>query len=123
MDKNPDKWWIVKPSCSSQGKGIWFTKDYNQIAFKSNIIVSHYIDNPLLINGFKFDLRIYILVTSINPLVIYIYEEGLARFATQKFVALGQDTKSKFAHLTNFSINKKNINFVSNEDAQEDDKG
>jgi tubulin polyglutamylase TTLL5 len=48
----------------------------------NSLVVSHYISNPLLINDFKFDLRIYIAVTSVNPLKVYIYEEGLARFAT-----------------------------------------
>ena len=42
---------------------------------KRNWIISKYI-NPHLINGFKYDLRIYILVTSFNPLIIYIYKNG-----------------------------------------------
>jgi tubulin polyglutamylase TTLL5 len=50
-----------------------------------NYVVSQYIGNPLLVNGYKFDLRIYVALTSINPLRIYIYEEGLARFATCKY--------------------------------------
>jgi len=62
-----------------------------------------------LINGFKFDLRIYVAITSVNPLKIYIYEEGLARFATEKYDGNFRDTKNVFSHLTNYSINKKNI--------------
>lgn len=51
----------------------------------SNYIVSEYISNPLLFDGFKFDLRIYVALLSVNPLRIYIYEEGLTRFATSKY--------------------------------------
>ena len=57
----------------------------------SSLVVSHYIDNPLLINRLKFDLRIYVAVTGINPLRIYVYEEGLARFATEEYDHLSED--------------------------------
>lgn len=64
---------------------------------------------PHLINGFKYDLRVYVLVTSYDPLTVYIYEDGLVRFATQAYST--KNKKDIFCHLTNFSINKKATNY------------
>jgi tubulin polyglutamylase TTLL5 len=50
------------------------------------MVVAKYIDNPLLVNGHKWDLRLYVTVTSYDPLVVYLYEEGLVRFATVRYV-------------------------------------
>uniref|UniRef100_A0A2K5JBR3 Tubulin--tyrosine ligase-like protein 5 n=1 Tax=Colobus angolensis palliatus TaxID=336983 RepID=A0A2K5JBR3_COLAP len=75
-DRGP---WIVKPVASSRGRGVYLINNPNQISLEENILVSRYINNPLLIDDFKFDVRLYVLVTSYDPLVIYLYEEGLAR--------------------------------------------
>ena len=67
-------------------------------------MVQQYIDNPLLINGYKFDLRVYVAVTSVNPLRVYVYNEGLCRFASEKYNM--DNVKNIYSHLTNYSINK-----------------
>lgn len=56
---------------------------------------------------------------------MYVYREGLVRFATEKYHSgsNNQDEGSVYAHLTNYSINKKNENYVQNADAEEDDSG
>jgi tubulin polyglutamylase TTLL4 len=64
---------------------------------------------PHLINGYKYDLRLYVFITSYEPLTIYLYHEGLVRFATQPYNT--KNTKVRFAHLTNFSVNKKATNY------------
>lgn len=68
---------------------------------------------PFLVDGFKFDLRIYVLLCGVDPLRIYIYKEGLARFATEEYESpnLG-NLQNLFMHLTNYAINKDSYNFI-----------
>ena len=44
-----------------------------KIKNRKEYLISEYISNPHLINNFKYDLRIYILVTSYDPLRIYFF--------------------------------------------------
>ena len=77
-----------------------------------NFIVQKYLWTPYLIDGLKFDLWIYVLLLSIDPLNILIYEEGIARFATEKYDLFKKDGYlHQFMHLTNYAINKENNDF------------
>eukprot|EP00792_Barthelona_sp_PAP020_P007088 TRINITY_DN3103_c0_g2_i1.p1 TRINITY_DN3103_c0_g2~~TRINITY_DN3103_c0_g2_i1.p1 ORF type:complete len:844 (-),score=162.77 TRINITY_DN3103_c0_g2_i1:51-2582(-) len=120
--------YIVKPSASAQGKGIYLISDPSQLDAslleETTCVVQEYINDPFLINGFKFDLRIYVLVLSVDPLKIYIYDEGLARFATSPFSKVtNENAANLFMHLTNYAINKHNENFIFNSNDQRDDEG
>ena len=78
-------------------------------------VVQRYIKNPLLIDGLKFDLRIYVLIAGTEPLRAYIYEDGLARFATERYSEPNDYNLSHtFVHLTNYSLNKNNPHYVYN---------
>ena len=112
----------MKPSNSSRGRGIHIIDDINDLNVDELSIISRYVTNPLLINGYKFDLRIYVVVTCYEPLRIYVYKEGLARFASETYTAKF-NKNNKYMHLTNYSINKKNEHFVQNESAENDDFG
>ena len=85
-------------------------------------VISRYVTNPLLINGHKFDLRIYVLVTSYEPLRVYVFKEGLARFASETYTTK-INKENRLMHLTNYSLNKKSEKFVQNENADQDDFG
>lgn len=63
----------------------------------------------MLIDGRKFDLRLYVVVTSMEPLRVYLFEEGLVRLSTKRFTL--KNLRSRFAHLTNYSINKRSGSF------------
>ncbi|KAA3681229.1 tubulin polyglutamylase TTLL5 [Paragonimus westermani] len=120
QDKGP---YIVKPIASSRGRGIYIVSHPEEIPYEEPVIVSRYISNPFLLDGFKFDVRLYAAVTSYEPLVVYLYEEGLVRFATVRYQYGTRHLKTQCMHLTNYSVNKKNFEFVQNDDANVEDFG
>lgn len=61
-------------------------KNAEKIPSSEHYIVQEYIDKPLLLEGFKFDLRIYVLITSCDPLRIFLFSDGLVRLATEKYL-------------------------------------
>ena len=126
-ERRPNQWYIMKPRSSSRGRGIKLLKKVSDVEKKSGhareCIVQRYVKDPLLINGYKFDMRVYVLVTSFDPLRVYISREGLARFATEPYSSDASQMKARRCHLTNVSINKKSKKFVANEDASRDGEG
>jgi hypothetical protein len=75
---------------------------YLQVPLDEPMVVAKYIDNPLLVNGHKWDLRLYVAVTSYDPLCIYLYEEGLVRFATVRYDSTGKNLWNPCMHLCNY---------------------
>uniref|UniRef100_A0A8D8RRT1 Tubulin polyglutamylase TTLL4 n=2 Tax=Cacopsylla melanoneura TaxID=428564 RepID=A0A8D8RRT1_9HEMI len=110
--------WIVKPPASARGVGIKVVHKWSQIPRKVPLVVQKYLDDPYLINDTKFDLRLYVLVTSFNPLRIYLYDNGLVRFASVKYNSNSETLQDRYMHLTNYSINKLSSSYTQNEDAE-----
>lgn len=120
--KRPGKrTFICKPESGCQGKGIFLTKAARDLPQKG--LVQEYVTKPLLIEGYKFDLRIYVLVTSCSPLHVYVYKEGLVRMATEKYKEpTSKNMENLFMHLTNYAINKKSNNYVRDKSASKGSK-
>ncbi|XP_015684586.1 probable tubulin polyglutamylase TTLL9, partial [Protobothrops mucrosquamatus] len=113
--KNPGITWIMKPVARSQGRGIFLFRklkdviDWRKDAVRpddqkddipvENYVAQRYIENPYLIGGRKFDLRVYVLVTSYLPLKAWLYRDGFARFSNTRFTLNTLD--DQYIHLTN----------------------
>ncbi|CAH2299727.1 probable tubulin polyglutamylase TTLL9 isoform X1 [Pelobates cultripes] len=118
--QNPGITWIMKPVARSQGRGIFLfrklkdimdwrkdggrTDDQKDEIPVENYVVQRYIENPYLIGGRKFDLRVYVLVTSYVPLRAWLYRDGFARFSNTRFTLSSID--DHYIHLTNVAIQK-----------------
>jgi len=109
--------WIIKPVGNSKGSGI-FLVDNLEEALESGIqnnsrIIQKYIEKPLILHDFplpsldgkKFDLRQWVLVTDVNPLTVYMFSSCYLRICSADFDL--HDIKNNFSHLTNFSVNKE----------------
>ncbi|XP_054617870.1 probable tubulin polyglutamylase TTLL2 [Dunckerocampus dactyliophorus] len=104
LQGTPPLFWICKPVGLSRGRGIFIFEKVRDLLYDCAVIVQKYISEPLLISGYKFDLRIYVCVKSFHPLIVYIHQEGLVRFATEKYSQ--SSLQNPYIHLTNASINK-----------------
>jgi tubulin polyglutamylase TTLL1 len=123
--RQPNTMWIMKPTSRSQGKGIfiinklaqikkWSSQSrWAQMPLKEAYVISRYVENPLLVGGKKFDLRIYVLVSNYRPLRVYQYVHGFARFCNAKYTSDATDMDNPFIHLTNVAIQKHNEDYNS----------
>jgi tubulin polyglutamylase TTLL6/13 len=108
------KTFIVKPEASCQGKGVFLTRNLDDLLPSEHYVVQRYIHKPYLIDKLKFDLRIYVMVNGVDPLRVYFFKEGLCRLATYEFEPPTQaNLGNLFMHLTNYAINKQNANYQS----------
>ena len=107
--------WIMKPSNLSRGRGVTCVDSLLPIEQSlsatndSGVIVQKYIENPLIINQRKFDIRQWVLVTSLNPLTIWMWKEPYIRFGAEDYIM--DDLNNIYSHLTNNSIAKHSAQF------------
>ena len=91
MSAHPNFFWIGKPSCGRGGEGIMLLQKYSDIPKnlmtyqEKDLLVQRYVKNPMLIEGKKFDLRLYVLIKGYDPIEAYLANEGLARLCTEKY--------------------------------------
>lgn len=125
VDRSSSALWIMKPPASACGRGIKVldSKSLHKIPKEKKRIIQKYIARPYLVDGRKFDIRLYVLVTSMDPLRVYIFEQGLVRFCNDKYSTKASDLKNRYSHLTNYSINCKRQDYEQNIDPDKDNVG
>ena len=70
---------IVKPDAGCQGRGIFLAKSLDAVEGTEGMIAQQYLNSPMLVDGYKFDLRLYVLVLSCSPLRVLLFKEGCAQ--------------------------------------------
>lgn len=128
--QHKNKFYIFKHGAGSLGKQVFLIKSIDELKkitnkYKSKYhIIQEYIHNPLLIDGYKFDLRLYIFVNRIKPLEMYLYKDGLIRLCSEKYIEPNEENcNNQYVHITNTAVNihkdKRNhdiIKLLSNSD-------
>ncbi|XP_033701996.1 inactive polyglycylase TTLL10 isoform X2 [Tursiops truncatus] len=116
--------WICKPTASNQGKGIFLLRNQEEVAalqaktqsieddpiyrkmpFRAPQarVVQRYIQNPLLLDGKKFDVRSYLLIACTMPYMVF-FGHGYARLTLGLYDPHSSDL---CGHLTNQFMQKK----------------
>ncbi|XP_068981011.1 tubulin glycylase 3A-like [Bombus flavifrons] len=104
--------WILKPGDKSLGKGIILKNSLQDILSKINqaakecmqYVVQKYIERPLLVYKTKVDIRQWFLITSTQPLTVWMYKDILLRFASKDFTL---DNFHESIHLCNTTVQLK----------------
>lgn len=136
-----EPFFILKPNRGCQGKGIILTPEPLQVledvAKKTgdDWLVQLYVTPPLCIERKKFDLRIYVLITSVvagrpprgrgrrhtllnteacsngvgvlDGLQLFVHRDGLVRMCAEDYVTPNRTNCERLnVHLTNYAVNK-----------------
>ena len=119
--------WIIKPINLNRGRCIQVLNDTDAIIeyllkiqemkkiegennnFKcEHILLQKYLESPLLYQGRKFDIRIWIMLIAGQENFVYIFKQGHLKATCGQYDI---NSKSHFTHLTNYSVQKHNVDF------------
>lgn len=103
---DPAQRWILKPTNASKGKGVRVLTDVAEAPLARDWLVQEYLANPHTIRGHKYVLRLYVLISSLAPLRVYLYRQGFAKLASEPWDP--DDADNPYSQLTNPDINALN---------------
>ncbi|OQR76401.1 tubulin polyglutamylase TTLL4-like [Tropilaelaps mercedesae] len=86
---NPKTLWVQK---SNSHRGIVAKKAEEVELHHEDTFVQEFIENPLLVDGYKFDIGVYVVMTSVKPLRVYMFEgDALLRFCSKPYDKRSRD--------------------------------
>lgn len=121
VEEEPGTWYILKPSKGYGGNGlaVWpsqgaldattarFLGRGNACPADKPSVAQRYLREPLLLDGRKWDLRMYAVLARVDPPVAY-YARGHARLSLEAY----NESKSDLGvHLTNTNVAKKSADY------------
>lgn len=91
--ENPDAIWVIKQSTMDNGRGVAMipasaAEEALQMRGKDNVkfdLACAFIHPPLLVHKRKCDFRVFVLVASVDPLVVYLYRDFMTRLSSFKY--------------------------------------
>lgn len=103
---DPDRVWIVKERDGSMGRGMYLVHDVTKLEPDPATIVQRYIDDPLVFphRPFKHVLRVYTLVTMMEPVTAYVYPEIVVKVTSQQWRPAAESLDELAIHLTNPTV-------------------
>lgn len=102
----PEAVWIQKPKAGARGEGVSLLSDALTAEPGANWLVQRYIDRPHLLDGFKYTLRCYVLISSLEPLAAYVFRDGFVKLTSHPFLGARRD--DRLARLTNPDVQAAN---------------
>ena len=129
--------WLIKPINMNRGRCIKIESDLNKIVamikelkmrkeIKNEknekvieadyVILQKYIERPLLYQGRKFDIRLWVLIISEYPNNVFIFKEGHLKATCEQY---SLNTNDPYIHLTNYSVQKHHKDFSKVEKGNE----
>ena len=99
--RSPASVFIEKPRVGARGEGVRMLAKAQDGKRDGTTLVQEYLARPHLIDGYKYSLRFYLLVTSVEPLIAWLYDDGFVKLASRQFSLEGKNQGDRFRHLTN----------------------
>lgn len=104
--QSPDQAWVLKPANGARGEGIQLLDTLDDLPVTGDWVVQRYLDAPHLYQGRKYVLRLYVLISAIDPLRIWRFTEGSVKLASLPYNP--KERENPYVFLTNPDVNERN---------------